>query len=128
MHVRNEAKGGGKKGAARQAKGGKGKGTQPPDLSGAQATVEHNMWMVQEAKDRAEWFLSYFRGKPDVRTIFERITDEMAVLGIPEGEGDGQNRAPADPGGNGGKGNVGGGRPVKEKPLEIQIRDIDAKQ
>ena len=73
------AKGGGKKGTHQQhAENGQdarqqGKGAQPPDVSGAQQEVERQLWMVKEAKDRAEWFLAYYKPKDDEKAFFERI-------------------------------------------------------
>ena len=86
--------------------------------------------MVKEAKDRAEWFLAYYKPKDDEKACFERISKEMDYLGIPEAEGEGGVAAARPPAPDDGKGHKGaqGAKAAYEKPIELQIRDIHGVQ
>ncbi len=77
--------------------------------------VDQKIWMVQGAKERAEWFLAHMRNRPEEQALFEKIRGSMVGLAVPDGEGGRQDGAPGASGG--GNGNDGRGRPLKEKPL-----------
>ena len=105
-------------------RGGKGPGEiKPPDFSGKQAPVEKQLWCAQTTLQCAEFMLSHVRNL-SFEEEFAKLRDEMVEVAVLEGQEKKKESVQED--NEGGKGSKG--HPVKEKPLEIQIRNVHANQ